>query len=475
VAHAGEYQRSAEGQPAKGPDHSNSVAVSLPWRSQSSRPIENSRAYPVLWVHGRHDGWVVSTAGLPRLRATGLVLAMSALAGGLLVANPPSVEASDNRDAQIAASVTRLAGNSALGSNVSVHVQDVTTGANVVQIRADRPMIPASTMKIITAFTALQTMGADHRFTTRVVQGPAARHVILEGGGDPLLSSAQIGVLAQRTARSLRASGVIGQVRVSFDDMRFGAPTAAPGWYAGDMPTYVSAVRSLTIFGSYSSDTGLVATNAFIAQLRARGVDAVLSDRRAAPRGATRIARFRGNTVGSAVTTMLLVSENNIAEVLFRQVARSTGRPATWSGASRAARSVLIEEGLAVTRARLVDGSGLSYSNRLSAGLLTDVLARFLSEPELSAGLAGLPVAGRTGTLRNRFQGVPGRCAIGAVRAKTGSLPPTVSTLAGLTRGTDGRVRAFATLVNDRPSAAAWPSTSAAIDSIAAAVYGCVS
>jgi D-alanyl-D-alanine carboxypeptidase/D-alanyl-D-alanine-endopeptidase (penicillin-binding protein 4) len=172
---------------------------------------------------------------------------------------------------------------------------------------------------------------------------------------------------------------------------------------------------------------------------------------------------------------MLMVSENNIAEVLFRQVARSTGRPATWIGGSRAVRSVLNTAGLGTSGARFVDGSGLSYSNRLSARLLTDVLVRFTVDPQLSAGLQGLPVAGRTGTLRNRFVNAPARCAAGSVSAKTGSLPPTVSTLAGLTKSIDGRTRVFAVLVNDRPGAVAWSNTSNAIDTIAAAIYGCTS
>lgn len=427
------------------------------------------------WTGRRHDECVPAMLSPLIGRTTGVFLSVALAAAAILVALPPPVSAASGRDAQIAASVSRLAGNSALGSHVSVYVHNVRTGSTVAQIHADKPMIPASTMKVITAFTALKTLGGQHRFTTRVVQGPTKNHLILEGGGDPLLTTSHMGVLAQRTARSLRGSGISGQVRISFDDLRFGAPKPAPGWYPGDMPTYVSAVRSLTLLGSYSTDTGRAATQTFVAQLRARGVDAVVGDRLRAPRNAERVARFRGNTVGSAVTTMLMVSENNVAEILFRQVARNSGRPATWVGAARAARSVLKGADVAVTGARFVDGSGLSYTNRLSARILTDVLMRFETDPTLSAGLQGLPIAGRTGTLRNRFASLPAQCAVGAVLGKTGSLPPTVSTLAGLTKSVDGQTRAFAILVNDRPSTAAWSSTSIAIDTIAAAIYGCVS
>ena len=64
----------------------------------------------------------------------------------------------------------------------------------------------------------------------------------------------------------------------------------------------------------------------------------------------------------------------------------------------------------------------------------------------------GLPLAGRTGTLKasyGRFVTADSRCAQGRVHAKTGTLGD-VAALAGWTKGTDGRVKAFAFVVNGK-------------------------
>jgi D-alanyl-D-alanine carboxypeptidase/D-alanyl-D-alanine-endopeptidase (penicillin-binding protein 4) len=99
--------------------------------------------------------------------------------------------------------------------------------------------------------------------------------------------------------------------------------------------------------------------------------------------------------------------------------------------------------GLDTSDARIVDGSGLSRRNRVSARLLVGALrtARdsFGVGPEV---MASLPIAGGDGTLSERAEGAAAR-----VRAKTGLLDG-VSTLSGYAERPDGRVVAFAILVN---------------------------
>ncbi len=81
----------------------------------------------------------------------------------------------------------------------------------------------------------------------------------------------------------------------------------------------------------------------------------------------------------------------------------------------------------------------------------------------------GLPVAGRTGTLKHRFAGAPVSCAVGKVAAKTGSLSDA-SSLAGYTVGTDGRLKAFAFVVNYRHVDSLLRRH---LDALAATVNGC--
>lgn len=99
-----------------------------------------------------------------------------------------------------------------LGGEVSYLVADARSGLELEQRGADRPMPPASTAKAITTLYALETLGADHRFATRLIAtGPNSGGVIrgdlvLAGGGDPTLSTDDLAEMAAQ----LRARGVTG-------------------------------------------------------------------------------------------------------------------------------------------------------------------------------------------------------------------------------------------------------------------------
>src|SRR6202008_5081942 len=84
--------------------------------------------------------------------------------------------------------------------------------------------------------------------------------------------------------------------------------------------------------------------------------------------------------------------------------------------------------------ARLLDSTGLSVHDRLTAQTLDGVVnaAAGTDQPKLRPLLDVLPIAGGSGTLSNRYLDTDaGRAAAGYLRAKTGSLAPTNS-LAGI-------------------------------------------
>ncbi|MBI2244275.1 MAG: D-alanyl-D-alanine carboxypeptidase, partial [Nocardioides sp.] len=98
---------------------------------------------------------------------------------------------------------------------------------------------PASTLKLLTAAAALETLGPDHTFATTVVDaGP--RRVVLVGGGDPLLDRKDVTGLARDTATALAATGRT-RVRVDYDTGLFRGPEVSPHWPAGYLPDGVVA------------------------------------------------------------------------------------------------------------------------------------------------------------------------------------------------------------------------------------------
>ncbi len=397
----------------------------------------------------------------------------------------------------------------ALGPQVSAVVADPATGRVLMSEQGSRPMTPASTTKLATGLAALAVLGGDARLTTRVVRGAAPDSIILVGGGDPTLAvnqypasdypqPATLASLAAATARALKAQGRR-TVALGYDTSLYTGPGLAPGWPAGyissgDVTPIVSLEVDqgrLTAAGTpedsddpynlqpRSTDPAAVAAGSFAALLTADGIRvtgtpvAQTPVAQTAPAHAGVLASVASPPVSAMVEQMLEESNNVIAENLARQVALATGEPASFSGAAQAVTSELRRLGV-TSGVHLVDGSGLSPDDAITPGALVKVLELAVARPGLRTLLAGLPVAGFSGTLsagQSVFAGISG-AALGSVRAKTGNLD-TVTSLAGLVYDKSGAVLVFAFMADEVPSAGLLPGAASAIDAAATALAGC--
>lgn len=114
--------------------------------------------------------------------------------------------------ADAARSVDDLVAAAGLSGDVTFVLADLASGGILAARGGDRPMPPASTAKTITSLYALDHLGRDYRFGTRLVAtgpvagGRIAGDLVLAGGGDPTLSTDDLGDLAA----ALAAAGIRG-------------------------------------------------------------------------------------------------------------------------------------------------------------------------------------------------------------------------------------------------------------------------
>ncbi|GAA1914815.1 hypothetical protein GCM10009737_15250 [Nocardioides lentus] len=384
-----------------------------------------------------------------------------------------------------------------LGGRVVVGVSGLATdrGDRPVLLGAREAAVPASTTKVMTAAAALEALGPERRFATRVVDGGTrggVAEVVLVGGGDPLLASApdpdrplgeparaDLRTLAEDTAETLRADGTR-RVRVAWDDTLFDGPPASPTWeddyLSSGVVSPVSALwadRGVRPDEVRAPDPARAAAGTFAAALREAGVRTPGAPRAAtAPTGATELARVTGLPVDLLVEHLLETSDNEVGEVLAHQVGLAVAGEGSFRGGSRGVTATLRDLGVGLAGVRLNDGSGLSRANRLTATALLDVLdlAAAPDRPELRSVLTGLPVAGFSGSLTNRFATVD-PAGLGAVRGKTGTLTG-VSGLAGVVTTADGAVLSYAVLA-DRIDPVDTLGAIQAVDRLVAALAAC--
>jgi D-alanyl-D-alanine carboxypeptidase/D-alanyl-D-alanine-endopeptidase (penicillin-binding protein 4) len=315
----------------------------------------------------------------------------------------------------------------------------------------------------------------------------SGRALYLVGGGDMTLASGPaqdrypesptLGGLARAVADALSDQASPSSYTLRYDDTAWSGPSSAPGWnngyfYGGD----VSRLSALEVDEGRVdpdeqvrvADPAAQAATAFAAALDRAGITVRgVPTAAAAPAAAEEVAEVSSAPVSALVQRMLTVSDNDLAESLGRAVSVADGGPATFRGAAAAVAERA--ESLGAEGVRLSDASGLSRLDRVSPAALVAVLRASLDRPELRPMLAGLPVAGLTGTIADRFRHGPPRAGAGVVRAKTGTLTG-VSALAGHVVDADGRVLVFAFLTDRAPSTDAAED---ALDRLAGRLAGC--
>lgn len=424
----------------------------------------------------------------------------------------------------LAGTLDKLASVPQMGTLAGI-VMDPATGRTLWSRTPTTALTPGSTGKVLTAAAALLTLDPTSQLTTQVVAGPTPDSVVVVGGGDPTLSSLPAGQdSVYRGAAKLDA--LVKEVRtqhpgpirsVTVDLSRFTGPVQAPGWETGDIKGgYFSPIEPLMLDGGRQDkpdelDPPRTATPGLDAGKQVAkllGADQGSVKVQTAPAGAQVLGSVSSPPITDLVQNALRISDNVLAEALARQVAVAKGGDPSFSGAVRAVLGTLSAADLDVGDTKMVDGSGLSTQDEVSAKLLGQIMAAASApaSPAIQAGLnqtdlnqaarsdgsrsaqagaessstaadraarlrpllGGLPVAGGDGTLDDRFikgDSLPGR---GYVRAKTGTLTG-VSSLAGTVVDTDGRLLVFAWLSNGTSPADSRPR----LDALAAALRGC--
>jgi D-alanyl-D-alanine carboxypeptidase/D-alanyl-D-alanine-endopeptidase (penicillin-binding protein 4) len=335
---------------------------------------------------------------------------------------------------------------------------DLATGKQVYARNLSLPLIPASNQKLAVTYACLLALGPSFRFETDVLgegelDGSLWRgDIVLRGYGDPTLSTLDLLQLAsQLHAQGIRRIGG----RIVGDESFFDAKRMAPGWKSWFFINESPPLSALTVDraqfqGHTTRDPALAAALSFRAALLRVGIRvAGRAMTGGADPAAVALASIESVPLEQILTFMDHESDNFTAELLLKQLGAGLSFQGTTATGAAVIRQLLAEQQIPLAGVRIVDGSGLSRLDRLTANSVVSMLrASWLDQDLREILLSALPVAGRSGTLDGRMRGT---AAAGRVRAKTGTLNEA-SALSGYAK----RRYAFSVIQNGSPVSTYW-------------------
>jgi len=326
----------------------------------------------------------------------------------------------------------------ALASSGLVLVMD-EKGNELIAQNADKPFVPASVTKIVTAWLAMEVLGGDYRFETSFYLDDK-RVLYVRGGGDPFLISEELAPLAEELVAAIGKeplTGIVLDASYYPSDLRIpGIEDTSEAYDALNSALAVnfntiSAVRSGKTVRSAEQQTPI--TPLAISQFRARGPqgrgrislskDPAVSLQYAGELIAAFIERAGGSVKGKIstgsvpqglapvyvhrqsrtmrgiLTGLLLGSNNYIANQVFLEIGGTLGGAVSLEKSLKVANEMLAANGLA-DAIHLEEGSGISRGNRFTARGLAKVLDLF--EPHANLLRSGDGTHFKTGT----FSGV---------------------------------------------------------------------
>lgn len=320
-------------------------------------------------------------------------------------------------------------------SQLGLMVYDLSADSAIYRRGERQTLRPASTMKLLTAVTALDLLGSRHEYRTylyytgRIADGVLRGDVWLVGGMDPLFDERDMSAFVE-TLRRIGVDTIRG--RVMTDNTFKEEALMGEGWCWDDK----TAPLTPLLF-----DRENEFASRFVADLRKGGavVEAPYSSGRL-PKEALLVCS-RSHQLGEVLVPMMKESDNLYAESMFFQIAAAQGqRPAKAAHARQQVKRLLSKAGVTGVQYRVADGSGLSLYNYVTPELMVRLLRyAYLNRDVMAALYQSLPVAGVDGTLKKRMTDGAAR---DNVRAKTGTVSG-ISSLAGYCRAANQHMLCF--------------------------------
>lgn len=315
-------------------------------------------------------------------------------------------------------------------SSVSVKIVDLSDGSTVTSHNETASLVPASIMKSVTTAALLESAGPDWRYHTRIyIDGPndfgyLRGNVIVEGACDPTLNSDKepfsediideiCNVLTLQRVNRIEGSIII-------DEDNFSGDCRPASWAKEDCAKYYgTGSHALNYSDNARGDFAVNnPSSAFIkilkTKLSSKGIE--LEEKNLAEGKRIQIHDHLSAPLDEIMRSCMMRSDNLFAESMLRTYDKLEGGDGSTTSAAARVMKLWNKKNFSLEGVNIVDGSGLSRSNRVTANFMSQLLSEMSQNPNYASFF---PLAGQEGTLKKFLAETP---LDSYVAMKTGSM-----------------------------------------------------
>ena len=327
--------------------------------------------------------------------------------------------------------VRRFVRNNGIKSeSVAVKIIDLSDGNTISSHNTTSPLVPASIMKSVTTAALLNESGVDFRYHTPVyIDGPVDMgivrgNLIVEGSCDPSLNSCNEPYsvdLVTEIAETLRKNGINRiEGEIIIDESQFSGPSRPASWMQADFSqSYGTGSHAFNFEDNASGRRSVERPDrVFITRLKNKlHNQGITLDSKDLGEGKRKlIIDHVSSPVDEIMRSCMMRSDNLLAESMLRTYGKLKGGDGSTATAAATEFEMWKEKDMPLEGVTIIDGSGLSRSNRVTADFMGAVLSSMSGNPHYASFF---PLAGQEGTLKRFLAATP---LDGYIAMKTGSM-----------------------------------------------------
>ncbi len=314
--------------------------------------------------------------------------------------------------------------------SVAVMITDLSDNKVIGSHNISTPLIPASIMKSVTTAALLNKVGPNYRYHTGIFidgsldMGILRGNLVIVGACDPSVNSMSEPYgqnIIEEITDALRLAGINKiEGKIIIDESEFAGSPRPDSWMAADFrESYGTGIHAFNFENNARGGRSVEnPSSVFISRLKSALAKEMISiDEKDLGIGKrTQIFDHVSPPIDEIMRSCMMRSDNMFAEAMLRTYGKLEGKDGSTPSAANSEYAFWVERKMPMEGVEIIDGSGLSRQNRVTAEFMNGILTQMSGDATYASFF---PLAGQEGTLKKFLAETP---LDSYIAMKTGSM-----------------------------------------------------